>query len=59
VKRLDDSPQGTSIFLSMLSQWAGLAFDLDDAPNFAAKLGQAGLDPTTYMRPLPRLSAAR
>jgi TolB-like protein/DNA-binding winged helix-turn-helix (wHTH) protein len=59
VKRIDDSPQGTAILMQLFAQSAGLAFDLNDAPNFAAKLGEAGLDPATYMRPLPRLSMAR
>jgi hypothetical protein len=58
VKRIDDSPQGTPVLMSLLLQ-SGLVFDLGDTPNFAAKLGQAGLDPTTYMQPLPRLSAGR
>jgi TolB-like protein/DNA-binding winged helix-turn-helix (wHTH) protein len=59
VKRIDDSPQGTSILISHFAQSAGLAYALNDVPNFAAKLEQAGLDPTTYMQPLPRLSAQR
>jgi TolB-like protein/DNA-binding winged helix-turn-helix (wHTH) protein len=59
VKRIDESPQGTSILIFLLNQAAGLSFDLADAPNFAAKLEQAGVDPTTYLRPLPRLSAAQ
>jgi hypothetical protein len=59
MKRIDDSPQGTSILMSHFAQSAGLAYDLNDVPNFAAKLAQAGLDPTSYMRPLPRLSAER
>jgi hypothetical protein len=45
--------------MSHFAQSAGLAYDLNDVPNFAAKLAQAGLDPTSYMRPLPRLSAER
>jgi TolB-like protein/DNA-binding winged helix-turn-helix (wHTH) protein len=58
VKRIDESPQGTPIFMFLLNQAAGFSFDLADAPTFAAQLEQAGLDPATYLPPLPRLSAA-
>jgi tetratricopeptide (TPR) repeat protein len=58
VKRIDDSPQGTAVLMQLLAT-SGLVLDLADTPNFAAKLEQAGLDPATYMRPLPRLSVAQ
>lgn len=55
VRRIDDSPQGTAMFMTLITRSAGLAFDLDDAPNFAAKLDQAGIDRSAFTR-LPRLS---
>jgi tetratricopeptide (TPR) repeat protein len=55
IKRIDDSPQGTAIFIQMLGQSAALAFDLADAPNFAARLIEAGVDPAAFAK-MPRLS---
>jgi tetratricopeptide (TPR) repeat protein len=55
VKRIDDSLAGTAIFVA----WVGanpLFFDPNDAPNFVAKLKQAGIDPASLPR-MPRLSA--
>jgi hypothetical protein len=55
VKGIDDSFAGTAIFVS----WIGnnpLFFDINDAPNFVAKLKQAGIDPASLPR-MPRLSA--
>jgi tetratricopeptide (TPR) repeat protein len=59
VRRIDDAPHGTAILMQLITSFGGLSFDLADTPNFSAKLEQAGLNPTTYLKPLPRLSTLR
>jgi hypothetical protein len=55
VKRIDASLVGTPIFVSLLANSGNmLYFDLDDAPNFAARLKEARIDPASFT-PLPRL----
>jgi hypothetical protein len=56
VERIDSSVAGAVIFLSLLAENGNhLFFDLDDAPNFAARLKEARIDPASFT-PLPRLS---
>jgi hypothetical protein len=56
VKRIDESLAGTAIFVWLISDYGnGLYFDLNDAPNFVAKLKQARIDPASF-GPVPRLS---
>jgi hypothetical protein len=56
VKRIDELPAGSAIFIRLLSGGGNaLFFELEDAPKFAANLDQAGIDPATFRR-RPRLS---
>lgn len=57
VQRIDALPTGPAI-LSVVIRIAGgaLIFDPADAPNFSARLREAGLDPNSF-RTMPRLSA--
>jgi len=51
VKRIDESPVGAPIFIVLLAENGGeLYFDLNDAPNFVAKLKRAGIDPASLKR---------
>jgi len=56
VRRIDALPAGSVIFARLIANPAmSLPFDLNDAPNFAERLQQAGFDMTNF-KPLPRLS---
>jgi len=55
-KRIDDLAAGPAIFGRTIAiSHNMLFFDLADAPNFAARLEEAGIDPASF-RPMPRLS---
>jgi class 3 adenylate cyclase/TolB-like protein len=56
VARIDASVAGTPIFVNLLADSGNmLYFDLDDAPNFAARLTEARIDPASFTL-MPRLS---
>lgn len=56
-RRIDALDAGAGIFARDINAASGhLFFDLADAPNFAARLEEAGIDPAKF-RPMPRLSA--
>lgn len=55
-KRIDDLAAGAAILGRTIATTQNmLFFDLSDAPNFAARLEEAGIDPESF-RPMPRLS---
>jgi len=57
VARIDALTAGPVILARAVSVMANmLFFDLADAPNFAARLAEAEIDPASF-RPMPRLSA--
>jgi TolB-like protein len=59
VQRIDSLPAGPAILARQL--WLhgrALTFDLADAPNFSARLAEAGVDPGSF-RVMPRLSASQ
>lgn len=53
VKRIDDLAAGPAIFVRPIPIRHN--FDPADAPNFSARLEEAGIDPANF-RPIPRLS---
>jgi len=56
VRRIDALPSGPAIFVVHLFRSAAApTFDLADAPNFSARLREAGVDPAA-MRRMPRIS---
>jgi len=56
VKRIDALPAGSVILARLIANpTASLPFDLNDAPNFSARLQQAGFDMKNF-KSLPRLS---
>lgn len=58
VRRIDALPAGPTILASQTYRWGRhLTFDVRDAPNFSARLREAGVDPES-LPVLPRLSAA-
>jgi len=57
VARIDALTAGRVILARMVSVMANmLFFEIADAPNLAARLEEAGIDPASF-RPMPRLSA--
>jgi len=55
-KRIDDLAAGPAMLARTIAITHNmLFFDLADAPNFAARLEEAGIDPASF-RPMPRLS---
>ena len=59
VKRIDDSLAGAAIFVRLIADGGNaLFFDLNDSPNFVAKLNQARSDPASFQQ-APRLSTLR
>jgi hypothetical protein len=56
VQRIDALPAGSVVLARLITNPAtSLPFDLNDAPNFSARLKQAGFDMKNF-KPLPRLS---
>jgi hypothetical protein len=56
VRRIDAMPSGPAILATHLSSSGGaLTFDLADAPNFSARLREAGADPSAFPV-MPRLA---
>ncbi len=57
--RIDDLAAGPAILARTISLSHNmLFFDIADAPNFAARLAEAGIDPARFRR-MPRLSVSR
>ena len=49
VKQTDELPAGSVSLVNLMARTRNeLTFDLDDTPNFLAKIRQAGLDPASY-----------
>jgi TolB-like protein len=57
VRRIDAMPAGPAILLTQVYVWGRhTTFDVADAPNFSARLREAGVDPAALPM-LPRVSA--
>ena len=51
-RRIDSLPAGSAIFVQMIALSGTVPFDLADAPNFARRIDQAGIDLVNFGTPL-------
>jgi len=47
-RRIDALPGGSAMFVQIIALSGSVPFDLADAPNFARRLDEAGIDLSDY-----------